>query len=88
VSGWSQTLRNNAGALRGLAGRLEADPFRPVYRGLDEVWVGPAATELANGPRDHDREAERVGDELRRVAPPMPVGISSGSWRVGHATSG
>jgi hypothetical protein len=68
VSGWSQTLRNNAGVLRGLAGRLEADPLRPVYGDLEEVWIGPAASELTAGGRAHDRDAGAVGDELRRVA--------------------
>lgn len=68
MSSWSQLLRNNAGALRGLAGRLEASPLQPVYRNLDEVWMGPAATELAEGGAANDRVARDVGDELRRVA--------------------
>lgn len=68
MSSWSQTLRNNAGTLRWLAGRLEADPLRPVYGNLDEVWVGPAATHLADGAAAKDRDADAVGDELRRIA--------------------
>ena len=68
MSSWSQQLRNDAGTLRGLAGRLEADPLRPVYGRLDEVWMGPAATELTEGGSAKDREADSVAGELRRVA--------------------
>jgi len=68
VSGWSQQLLRNAGTLRGLAGRLGADPLRPVHGNLDEVWAGPAATELTDGGTVKDRKADFVGDELRRVA--------------------
>ncbi len=68
MSGWSQTLRANAGTLRGLAERLESEPLRSVYTALDEVWIGPAATELASGGQAHDRAAASVGQELRRIA--------------------
>jgi hypothetical protein len=47
---------------------LEADPLRPVYANLDEVWVGPTATELVTDARTLDRDADAVGGELRRVA--------------------
>ena len=65
---WSQSLRSYAGTLRSLAGRLEAGPLRPAYSNLDEVWVGPAATELALDGLTLDRRAESIGGELRRVA--------------------
>lgn len=68
MSNWSELLRSNALALRGLAGRLEADPLRPVYADLDEVWIGPAASELADEARSHDRTLDRTGEDLRRVA--------------------
>ena len=68
MSSWSQSLRSYAGTLRSLAGRLEAEPLRPVYANLDEVWVGPAATELVTDGHTLDRDADAVGGELRRVA--------------------
>lgn len=77
MSSWSQSLRSYAGTLRSLAGRLEAEPLRPVYANLEEVWVGPAATELATDARTLDRDADAVGGELRRVATVLDQRASS-----------
>ncbi len=68
MSSWSQSLRRHAGTLRWLAGRLEAGPLQPAYRQLDEVWVGPAATDLAVEGAALDRCCDGVGSDLRRVA--------------------
>ena len=68
MSGWSQQLRSNAGALRALAGKLESQPFRPVYAQLEEVWAGPAADLLTAESQQQDVSLDAVGGELRRVA--------------------